>query len=185
MIFGVFWRSELLCNLFLFIWKLNVSKGVFPETASIISYHSLMSLFCRTKVGELWLILFVCLTELANTFEFDFLISLFFIIINFKLLRGFWETILKENAAKYFHMIIFMVIDWSYDQKRSIKTNFYDLFFVSYDNYSFFSDFLMELRFSLQLVSSPFSVFRISTRGRSASWAQDKNAASYRQLNSL
>ena len=43
----------------------------------------------------------------------------------------------------------------------------------------------MELRFSLQLVSSPFSVFRSSTRGRSASWAQDKNAASYRQLNSL
>ena len=82
-------------------------------------------------------------------------------------------------------MIIFTVIDWSYDQKSSIKTNFCDCYFVSYDSYSFLSDFLMKLRFSLQLVSSPFSVFRISTRGRSASWAQDKNAASYRQLNSL
>ena len=82
-------------------------------------------------------------------------------------------------------MIIFPVISQSHDQIFSIKSSFYDDYFERYDSYSFLSGFLMELRFLLQLVSSPFSVFRSSTRGRSASWAQDKNAAAYRHLNSL
>ena len=58
-----------------------------------------------------------------------------------KICGGFLEILLSENAAKYFHMINFAVINLSHDQKIRIKTRIYDNFFVSYDSFALLPDF--------------------------------------------